>query len=240
MQSLQASIIDLETQGRMIDMLDEFVKDPANRYSVVPPLLSAAQGEKGGSISDYNEALMQRDRIELLLNATTTALNDTLFGKEYSQFVHRRRMSELQPQLKDAESRVEKMREGVILMIENSKKSYDRTLSGLKVKEQELLAKRRKAPAQEHDYINYRRNQEILQGIYLMLIQKKEEAEMSLVRQKEQARFIEPAFVKRKPVAPRKIYALIAILALTMVIPTAIILAKELYISVRDEYRRTD
>jgi uncharacterized protein involved in exopolysaccharide biosynthesis len=213
MKELQSAIIETESQSRMIDMLDDYVKSPKNKYNNIPPLFTAAEGEKGGTIADYNAALFERDRI----------LNQS---------------NETNPLYKPANSKVEKMREAVYVMIDNSRKNYNATLATLKSKEKQILSKLKTIPAKEHDYVRYKRNQEILQGIYLLLLQKREETVLSLEQDRDKARVIEPAYAKKKTVNPRKLYAATGILALTLVLPIGIILSKELFLSLKEEYEK--
>ncbi|MDR2472326.1 MAG: tyrosine protein kinase [Tannerella sp.] len=213
LRDIQTAIIETESQSSLITMLDEFMKDPANKYDVIPSLMTIADGEKGGTIGEYNKALIKRDQLLRAMDADDTPV-------------------------KDAENTLNKLRQAISVMIDNTKKSYDMTIKDLKSKEKQLLAKRQSIPAKEYEYLNFRRNQEILQGLYLLLLQKKEETELSLGKTTERARFIEPAFVKRKPVAPRKLYALIAIMALTLIIPVGIILSKELFVALKEEYNK--
>lgn len=46
MKELQTKLIELEAQSNVINMMDEFVKDPANKYNLVPVLLTAQEGER--------------------------------------------------------------------------------------------------------------------------------------------------------------------------------------------------
>ena len=39
--------------------MDAFVKDPSNKYNLVPVLLSAQEGEKGGPLTSYNEIFIR-------------------------------------------------------------------------------------------------------------------------------------------------------------------------------------
>jgi uncharacterized protein involved in exopolysaccharide biosynthesis len=213
LHELQSAIIETESQSRMLDMLDDYVKSPENKYSIIPPLLTAAGGETGGSITDYNAALIERDR--LLSNSNET-----------------------NPLYKSANSKVEKLRDAVLIMINNSRKNYNKTLADLHSKEKQILSKLKTVPTKEYDYTVYKRNQEILQGIYLLLLQKREETILSLGEDTDRARVTEPAYIKKKAVSPRKLYAAIAILALTLVLPAGIILSKELYLSLKAEYKK--
>ena len=212
MKELQTSIFEVEAQSNIVDMLDEYIKNPENKYSVIPSMLTAAEGEKGGNIANYNKAIVDRDRV--LKNSSET---NRIF--------------------KILDNQTEKLREGVYIMIENSQKSYKKTLDDLKLREKQILSKMKTVPAKEREYVSYRRNQEILQGIYLMLLQKREETVLSLGKQTDRARIIEPAYIMKKPLGPRKLFAAIGMLVLTLVIPIGYLISKDLFVSIREEYR---
>lgn len=214
LKDLQTSIIEVESQARLVNMLDEYVKDPTNKDNVIPPLFSVSTGEQGGAIEKYNEAIVLRDRFL-------------------------RNSNESNPMYKTADSQVEKLREGVYVMIENARKSADVALNELKAKERVLFSKMKTIPEKEREYIDLRRNQEILQGLYLVLLQKREETVLSLSKQTDQARVIQPAFVKKRPLGPRKLFAGIGIIVLTILIPIGYLLTKSLFVSIKEEYKRT-
>jgi uncharacterized protein involved in exopolysaccharide biosynthesis len=213
LKELQSTIIETEAQSRLIDMLDDYIKKPENKYSVMPMIMTATDGEKGGLISDYNEVIIERENLL-------------------------RHSNETNPAFKEADKRVDMLRGGVTAMIGNSKKSYEKTLDNLRAQERQILSKRKSVPEKEYEYLNYRRNQEILQGIYLLLLQKREEAALSIGNKSERARIIEPAFIKKKPLGPRKLYAVIGIMVLSLIIPIGILLTKELITSIKEEYNK--
>ncbi|HCC52433.1 MAG TPA: tyrosine protein kinase, partial [Porphyromonadaceae bacterium] len=105
--------------------------------------------------------------------------------------------------------------------------------------EREMRLKMKTIPEKEREYLSYRRDQEILQGVYLMLLQKREETVLSLGKNTERARVIEPAYVKQRPLGPRKLYAAIGILVLTLIIPVGYLFSKDLYVSLKEEYKKT-
>ena len=212
MRELQTAIIETEAQTHIVNLLDEYIKNPENKYSTIPSLMSSASGEKGSSISAYNEAIIERGR--LLKNSTET-----------------------NPMYIIADNRVNLLREGIFVMVENTKKSYSQTLESLKSKEQQMLSKLKTVPAKERELTKYIRDQEILQGIYLMLLQKREETALSLGKHTDRARVIEPAFIKKKPLGPRKLFAAIGMLIFTLVIPIGYLLSKDIFLSIREEYK---
>ncbi|MDR3308878.1 MAG: tyrosine protein kinase [Tannerella sp.] len=211
LQGIQKAVVEAETESRMLDMLDEYVNDPANADKVIPSLLTTTQGEKAGAISDYNETLMERDR--LLKNSSPT-----------------------HPLYLDLKSKVEAMREGIKVMIANSHKTYNRLLADLKTKERTILSQRRAVPEMEYNYVIQKRNQEILQGIYLLLLQKQQETLISIGDNKDRARIIEPAYALKQRQNPRKLYAAVGILVMTLLLPIGVLIGKDLTASLKHEY----
>lgn len=214
MKDLQTKIVELEAQGHAIRFMEDFIQNPANKYNLVPVLMSVQEGEKGSSISTYNELLVERQR--MLQNSKEDNPLFTVMDKQLDQ-----------------------MRNSVYLTIKNAQGSLNLTLIDLKSKEKEILSKMGDVPTQERQYINYKREQEIAQGVYLILLQKREEAMLKMGKGMDRALIVDAAFAKSKPVAPRKLYAAIAIFLLTLVIPVVYLFCRDRFIELKEEYYRT-
>ena len=93
-------------------------------------------------------------------------------------------------------------------------------------------------PQAERTYVELKRQQEIVQGVYLILLQKREETALVLGQQQDKARILDTAYVKSKPIAPRKLYAAIGMLLLTLVIPVVYLFVKEQTGSLLEEFKR--
>jgi hypothetical protein len=221
MKELQIKIVEVETQSYLLRMMDDYVKDPANRYEVVPSLMAGSVegsetggGSSNGAVLSYNQAIVERDR--LLKNS-----------------------NENNPAFRSMDAQVDKLRNGVYLAIENTNKSCDMTLADLRMKEKLLLDKMKTFPALEYEYVGFKRQQEILQGVYLLLLQKREEIALSHGQDNEHVRIIDPAYVLKKPIGPRKLYAAIGILLLTLILPIGYLFAKSICLALKEEYLRT-
>lgn len=215
MQELQTKIIDAETQSYIIDLMDDFVKDPANKYSVVPMLLSTQAGETGGgSISLYNQKLMERTQ---LLKSSRGESPLVLLVNEQADQLH----------------------EGVVQSVANAKGAFRQTLADLKDKEKRLFGKMGQVPTLEKEYVNFKRQQEINQGVYLLLLQKKEEIAMTIGEMQEHARIVDKAFIKQKRVAPRTLYAGLGMIVFTLLIPVIWLFCKEQTLALLEEYRKS-
>ena len=208
-RDVQTKILEREANVRLLQYMDDFVKDPANKYKVVP-LISIA-GTESSLMEQYNLAIVERD-----------------------QFL--KNVNETNPLFDVVSSKVETMRSGVYITIENAQKGMIQTLNDLKEKEKSLLSKMKNIPEAEREFVELHRQQEILMGLYVMLLQKREETALALEERTEFARVIDPAFAAKKAVAPRKLHAAIAIMLLTLIIPIGYLLAKDIFLALKEEY----
>lgn len=222
MQELQTKMIELEAQKHLVDLMDKFVRNPENKYKLVPtlytPSTDGSDGSSGGSLATYNQLLVERERV--IKNS-----------------------SELNPMVATLTTQIDHMRESVFKMIENTKKSMDLTYKDLKAKENQIMSRMGVFPEQERVYIDLKRKQEIYQGVYLLLLQKREEIILTIGQEKERARIIDTPYVKSKPVAPRKLYAAIGIVVFTLLISAGWLSIKWLLLSIwndlKVEYRKS-
>jgi len=142
------------------------------------------------------------------------------------------------PLIIQADQQIDKMRESVKTSFANSQKSIKLALGELKSKENLLMSKMGSVPSVERDYVEMKRNQEISQGVYLVLFQKREELMLTLGQQKNKAVILDDAFVKMKSIAPRNLYAAIGVAVFTIVVPIFILMFMALFRSLRSEYKR--
>lgn len=212
MKEFQLKLVELESQVYAINIMSDFVSDSTNKYNIVPMLLAMETGEKNPIVT-YNEILLERNRIiqnSSIENPLVSALSE----------------------------QADKMRSGVVLTIGNARQSLQYVIDDLKNKEKLLLNKMEDYPFMEREFVDLKRKQEIFQGIYLLLLQKREEAALTVGLEKDKARIVESPFVISKAVAPRKLYAAIGIFLFTLCIPVLYLLGLSLFMGLKNEFRR--
>ena len=216
MRDLKGRLIEAETQANMVAMMDAFVRNPANRYKLVPSLLTSGTAEtEGSAIFLYNQALLEREKAI-------------------------RNSNEQNPMVASLTTQVDRLRETVFQSINNAQQTMQQTRQTLQKQERELLDRMGSIPVQERIYVDYKRQQEILQGVYLILLQKREEISLALGQKTERAKIIDTAFVKAKPVAPRKVFALAGFIVLTLLLSIGWLVCRDQYRLLRKEMRRGD
>lgn len=195
-KTYREKLIELEAQKYMVNLVEEYVKDPQNKYKLVPAAISSGAGEsdKSSPVALYNQALVLREK--------------TLMSSKGEN-----------PIAEVEEKQIEKLRESVIVSVENASKSLDVVMSDLKSQEKAIFDKMGNVPTYEREYLDMKREQEILQGVYLVLLQKREEIALSAEGGRDKGFITDAAFVKHKPVAPRKLFAAIFVVFFTFGIP---------------------
>ena len=79
------------------------------------------------------------------------------------------------------------------------------------------------APTQERQFVSIARQQEIKAGLYLMLLQKREENAITLAATANNAKIIDEALADNNPVSPKNMMVYLAALLLGVGLPVGII-----------------
>lgn len=213
MKEIQVKLLELGAKSHAVSLMSDFVKKEENHYNLVPLILDLESGEKNPIVM-YNEILLERLRI-----------------LQNSEKGH--------PLIETLTQKADELRGNVVLTIENARKSTELAIADLKNKEDMLYARMGSFPLQEREFIDLKRQQEILQGVYLLLLQKREESALAADNEHDRGRVIESPYTKSKPVGPRKLYAAFFIFLFTLVIPVGYLFCKEQFIALKEEYLKT-
>ena len=186
------------TQINLVRDLAKYINNPSNEYEVLPSNIGLSDNGLTTQIDRYNELIIERKR----LLRTSTESNPMIVNL-------------------DTSIRAMKMNVDVTL---------DRTLQGLLITKADLdreasrFSRRiNEAPGQERQFVSIARQQEIKSGLYLLLLQKREENAITLAATANNAKIIDDAIADEIPVSPKgKMIYLIA-LVLGVGIPVGVI-----------------
>ena len=193
--------VENRTQISLIEDLRKYIN--RNEYEVLPANIGLQDAALTSSIERYNEMLVERIR----LLRTSTESNPAIVNLDTS----------------------------IRAMKVNVSATLDATLQGLLITKNDLDREASRfsrrisdAPGQERQFVSIARQQEIKAGLYLMLLQKREENAITLAATANNARIIDEAIADDNPISPKgKMIYLIA-LVLGVGVPVGIIYLLEL------------
>ena len=188
--------VENQTQINLVMDLQRYMQ--GNEYEVLPSNIGLQDAASAGAIDRYNEMLVERKR----LLRTSTENNPTIINLDTS----------------------------IRAMRSNVQATLDATLKGLQITKEDLAREascysRRisDAPTQERQFVSIARQQEIKAGLYLMLLQKREENAITLAATANNAKIIDEALADNNPVFPKKMMVYLAALLLGIGLPVGVI-----------------
>jgi uncharacterized protein involved in exopolysaccharide biosynthesis len=174
---LEARLVEAETQVKLVDLIDDFVRDADNKYALVPFSTVTLDPSLAELITRYNDLLSRLEDME----------------KNYGSAIDA---------YQDLKRQIDLQRNNLLQSLDNIKKGTQLTLAELKRKEKEISSKIGAIPEVEKDFINLKREQEIQQTIFLFLVEKREESMIKAVSLMPKLRIIDQPYSEIKAVSP--------------------------------------
>lgn len=193
--------VENRTQISLVNDLRKYLK--GNEYEILPSNVGLQDAALVGVIERYNEMLVERKR----LLRTSTENNPAIVNLDTS--------------IRAMKANVQTTLEGTLQGLMITKESLDR--------EANRYSRRiSNAPGQERAYVSIARQQEIKAGLYLMLLQKREENAIALAATANNAKIIDEAIADDVPVSPKRSMIYLIALVLGVGIPVGVIYLTDL------------
>jgi len=201
--SVEQKRIDIATQLKTIEWVENFVQKSDNDYKLIPNLGITDPG-LAGIISQYNESLLGYQRLERSTSETSPSRQAAISE-----------LSSTKESIKDA---VNAVRRGLNI----AKVDADRQAS-------QITSRIRTVPTQERGLLEVTRQQQIKQALYLYLMQMREETSITMASTAAKAKVITDPIIPDSPISPNRNIILLTSLLIGIFIPIIIIYARDLF-----------
>lgn len=198
---LQKRIVELNSQIKLVDYVMEHMQN--NRDDLIPANLGLKDKETNTNTQMYNQLLLERNRIF----KTSSKLNPTVINLD---------------------AQLQSLRTSVEQGLRNLRSSLTFSLNEAKNQEYRFNSKRKAAPQQERELQGIKRKQQIIESLYLYLLQKREENAISLGIPVPKAKVVDKADGSDLPVSPKPMMIYLIAAVLGLLIPFMIISIRSL------------
>lgn len=188
--------VENQTQINLVMDLQRYLQ--GTEYEILPANVGLQDAGVAGAIDRYNEMVAERNR----LLRTSTESNPAIVNLNAS----------------------------IRAMRGNIQTTLDATLKGLEITRADLAREASRysrrisdAPTQERQFVSIARQQEIKSGLYLMLLQKREENAIVLAAIANNAKIIDEAQADGAPISPKRMTIYLAALVFGIGIPVGAI-----------------
>lgn len=199
---LSSEMLSVSNELAMATSLRDYVSNPANRENVIPVNTGIKSAQLETQIVNYNNLLLARNSLQ----SNSSASN---------------------PIVQDYNSQLRGLRESIVRSISNQVSTLQAAMqnySGAHNRQRRELAS---GPTQARQLLSIERQQKVKESLYLFLLEKREENELTQKFTADNTRIITPPTGSLKPIAPRKMMIMVIALLLGVCIPALIIYVTE-------------
>lgn len=197
-------LTDKEVKLSVVESLEQYLNDDRNKDRIVPSSLLVEDDAAMNAMKSYND--LQLKRAALLMTST-----------------------EDNPFVKNLDRQLENIREDMVRSLAAMKQAVKVSIKELESRAGFVDAQIRQVPEEERIYLEFSRQQNIKQELYLFLLKKREESAISKSSTVANARIVDPAKSDTVPYSPKPMRIYLAAFALGLILPGLWIFIKEVF-----------
>ena len=190
--------LEVSTQIAISKYLLDHIKSPSTQGQLLPANSGIDNRGIEAQIQEYNALQLERDKL-----ANTSGKNN--------------------PLMQDYDKSLQSMRNALIQSLINQGQTLNTQLNSLIKDDRATNRKIASSPTQAKYLLSVERQQKVMEALYLFLLQKREENELTLAFTPFNTRVITPPMGSNKPVAPKSMTILLACIVAGLVVPAIII-----------------
>lgn len=196
-ENYEAKRLELDTKLNLIGYIETFVNNPSNRDKVIPNL-GITDPTLVSIINKYNDVLIQKERIQ---SSTST---------ENPAYIQIRQQ-------------VESMRESIRVSLQNEYRAAEIAIKDLDRENTVTNMRSSNLPTVQREYNEILREQSVKSNLFVYLLQKREETNLTQAGVAPKGKQIARAFTSGGPVSPKKNLVYLAFFVFGILVPSGIL-----------------
>lgn len=188
---------EVANQLSIAQYIREYLNDPEKKDEMIPSNLGLANSSVELQIKEYNEFVLQRDRLKKGSGSNN-------------------------PLIADINTALASIRTAILASVNNLIASLELQKNKLDSQERQIMSRISSSSGQEFQLLSLQRQQKITQDLYVYLLQKREENELASLINVGNTRLIMRPNGPSEPVAPNKMMIIFAALVLGVGFPFAV------------------
>ena len=188
----ETQLVEIGTLLQLHDYLNDYINDPANLYEIIP--LSAGSSAMVSKAGDDNNGVASQ-------SASLIAKHNALVS-ERRDFL--KSMSERAPQVERLTQSIQELHPIIQTAMKRGRQSILMKRSNVEREYSKYMGRVGNAPQQERVLTEIGRQREIKQGVYLIMLQKREETAMELANVTDKGKLIETTTLVKNSAKPKK------------------------------------
>lgn len=192
----------ISNQLYMVRYVRNYVTDPSHANQLLPASSGIGNAAVEAQIAAYNEKLLQRNN--LVANS-----------------------SEQNPLVADLDVTLANLKGAIVNSLDNTQATLNAQLANVQMMHSQAINKLSENPNQANHLLSIERQQKVKESLYLFLLQKREENELSQAFTAYNTRIIAEPFGSSQPTSPERNKILMIAFALALALPAAFFIIRE-------------
>lgn len=190
-------LIEVQTELSQIKAMISHL-EAGGQSNLLPANIGIGDSGLNSLIQQYNQLVLERNK--LLVHST-----------------------ESHPSVVSLTAQLVNLKSNVLQSLRNIQGSLNIKSADLRRQERTIGSQLAGIPLKERDFTTIERQQEIKQSLYIYLLQKREETSIALAVTEQKAKIVDFAYTPLEPIAPKKMFILLAAVIFGGLIPLSII-----------------
>lgn len=203
----ESKLVEIGTELQLHDYLSEYVHNIDNLYELIPIGITGGMGDLSGEANnkEVNSS-----------NSSLIAKHNTLVNQRKELL---RSMSDKAPQIQRLTESIKELHPTLLMSLKRDRQNLIMKRNAVEREYSKYMGRVNTAPKMERVLTEIGRQREIKQGVYLLMLQKREETAMELANTTDKGRLIDDTTLVKDSENPQKKKVLIAAIFVGLLIP---------------------